>query len=137
MNQHNVHFLDLPNETLFLILKQLDNVDVLYSLLGIKNQRLDIIAQEQIFSNTLNLVPISESTDEISSFSGPILHRFCNDILPRIHMNVKSLILDTGSMECIVGAGNYPSLTELKLYNFNEAIVSHYFTGMLFVFTNN
>ena len=81
MNQHHVHFLDLPNEILFLIFKQLDNIDVLYSLLGINNQRLDIIAQEQIFSNSLNLVPISQSSDEISSISGLIFDRFCNSIL--------------------------------------------------------
>jgi hypothetical protein len=27
-------------------------------------------------------------------------------------------------MECILRAGNYPNLTELKLYNFNNANVS-------------
>jgi hypothetical protein len=134
MSQDNVSLLDLPNEMLFHILKKLENVDVLYSLLGIKNQRLDIIAQEQIFSNILNLFPISQSSDEIS---GPIFHRFCNSILPKIHANVKSLTLDFGSMERIFDAGNYPSLTELKLYNFNETIVSRYFMGMLFMFTDH
>ena len=106
MNQHNVHLLDLPNEILFLILKKLDNVDVLYSLLGINNQRLEIIAQEQIFTNILNFVSISQSTDEISSISDSILDRFCIDILPRIHKNVKSLILESVSMERILRAGN-------------------------------
>ncbi len=96
MNQHNVHLLDLPNEILFLILKKLDNVDVLHSLLGINNRQLDIIAQEQIFSNILNFVSISQTADEIS---GSILNRFCIDILPRIHENVKSLILESVSME--------------------------------------
>jgi hypothetical protein len=134
MSQDNVSLLDLPNEMLFHILKKLENVDVLYSLLGIKNQRLDIIAQEQIFSNILNLFPISQSSDEIS---GPIFHRFCNSILQTIHANVKSLTLDFGSMERIFDAGNYPSLTELKLYNFNETIVSRYFMGMLFMFTDH
>ena len=133
MNQHNVHFLDLPNEILFLILKKLDNVDVLHSLLGINNQRLDSIVQEPIFSDILNFVCISESSDEISSVSGPILDRFCNNVLPRIHMNVKSIILESGSMERIVGAGNYPSLTELKLYNFNKAMVLRYFNGKIFM----
>ncbi|CAF3072325.1 unnamed protein product [Rotaria sp. Silwood2] len=124
MNQHNVHLLDLPNEILFLILKKLDNIDVLYSLWDINNQRLHIIAQEQIFTNILNFVSISQSTDEISS---TILNRFCISILPRIHKNVKSLIVDSNSMECILRAGNYPNLTELKLFNFNKAIVSRYF----------
>ncbi len=78
MNQHNVHFLDLPNEILFFILKKLENIDVLHSLLGINNQRLYIIAQEQIFNNILNFVSISQSTSEISSISDSILGRFCN-----------------------------------------------------------
>jgi hypothetical protein len=137
MNQHNVNLLDLPNEILFFILKKLENVDVLYSLLGIDNQRLDIIVQEQIFTNILNFVSISQSTDEVSSISDPILHRFCNDILPRIHINVKYFILDCNSMECILRAGNYPNLTKLKLYNFNKIIVSRYFSGKLFMFTDH
>ncbi|CAF3934677.1 unnamed protein product, partial [Rotaria sp. Silwood1] len=103
MNEHNVHLLALPNEILLLTLKKLDNIDVLYSLLGINNQRLDIIAQHQIFN------------------------RFCVDILPRVHQNVKSLIVEFGSLECILRAGNYPNLTELQLFNFNKAVISRCF----------
>jgi hypothetical protein len=136
MNQHNVHLLDLPNEILFLILKKLDNIDVLYSLLDINNQRLDIIAQEQIFSNILNFVSISQSNDEISSTSNSILDRFCIDILPRIHKNVKSLILESVSMERILCSGNYPNLTELKIFNLNKEIVSRYFLGKIFMCTD-
>ncbi|CAF4308093.1 unnamed protein product, partial [Rotaria sordida] len=120
MNQHNVRLLDLPNEILFLILKKLDNIDVLYSLLDINNQRLNIIAQEQNFTNILNFVPISQSTDEISSISDAILNRFCIDILPRIHKNVKSLSIESIYLGYIFGAGHYPNLTELKLFNFNK-----------------
>ncbi len=133
MNQHNAHLLDLPNEILFLILKNLANVDVLYSLFGINNQRFDIIAQEQIFTNILNFVSTSQSTNEISSISDSILDRFCISILPRIHKNVKSLILESVSMECILRAGNYPNLTELKLFNFTEAIFSHYLMGKILI----
>ena len=136
MNRDDVCLLDLPNEILLLILKKLANVDVLHSLFGINNQRLDIIAQEEIFNNNLNFVSNSQSSDEISSVSDSILDRFCNDILPRIRMNVKSLILESGSIERILGAGSYPNLTELKLYNFNKAIVSLYFMGKLFTFTD-
>ena len=42
MNQCNINLLDLPNEILLIILKKLDNMDVLYSLLDVDNQRLDI-----------------------------------------------------------------------------------------------
>ncbi|CAF2145552.1 unnamed protein product [Rotaria magnacalcarata] len=127
MNEHNVHLLALPNEILFLILKKLDNIDVLYSLLGINNQRLDIIAQQQIFSNILNFVSSSQSTDEHSSIPVSILDRFCVDILPRVHQNVISLIVEFGSLECILRVGNYPNLTELQLFNFNKAVISRCF----------
>jgi len=135
MNQRNVHLLDLPNEILFLILKKLDNIDVLYSLLGINNQRLDIIAQEQIFSNILNFVSISQSNDEIS-ISDSIFDRFCIDILPRIHRKVKSLILESVFMERILRSGNYPNLTELKIFNLNKEIVSRSFLGKIFMCTD-
>ncbi|CAM4798896.1 unnamed protein product [Rotaria magnacalcarata] len=128
MSQRIVHLLDLPNEILFLILKKLDNIDVLYSLFGINNQRLDIIAQEQIFSNILNFVSISQSTDEICSISDSMLNRFRIDVLPRIQQNVKSLSVESASIECILGAGIYPNLTELKIFNFNREIVPRYFT---------
>ncbi|CAF1254402.1 unnamed protein product, partial [Rotaria sordida] len=77
----------------------LDNIDVHYSLLGLNNQPLDIIAQEQIFTNTLNFVSMSLLTNEISSISDSIKDRFCIDILPRIHNNVKSFIPESVYME--------------------------------------
>ncbi|CAF3642706.1 unnamed protein product [Rotaria socialis] len=63
MTLHNVHFLDLPNAILLLILKKLDNMDVLYSLLGINNQRLDNIVQKTTFTTILNFESISANDD--------------------------------------------------------------------------
>jgi hypothetical protein len=121
MNRSNVHFLDLPNEMLFYILKKLENVDVLYSLFGINHDRLDSITREEIFSTTLNFA--SKVDDTI------ILGRFCNYILPRIHSNVKCLIVEPASMERILLASPYPNLTELKIYNFQRDNSLNYFTG--------
>jgi hypothetical protein len=101
MNLHSVHLFDLPNEILFLILKKLDNIDVLFSLLDINTQRLDILAQQKTFTNNLNFVSMS-SNDDLCSISDPILDRFFFHILPRIHHNVKSLILESVSMERIL-----------------------------------
>ncbi|CAF1553732.1 unnamed protein product [Rotaria sordida] len=127
MNLSNIGLLDLPYDILLIILKKLNNIDVLYSLLDVDNQRLDVIVQENTFTNTLNFV-LTTSTDDISPFTDSILDRFCINILPRIHHNIKSLILDSISMERILLAADYPNLTELKLFNFNGKIVSHYFT---------
>ena len=136
MNQYNVHILHLPNEILFLILSKLNNIDVLYSLLNIGNQRLDNIVQHSIFSKILNFVSISQSTDEVSSIPTTILNRFYVDILPRIYNNVKSLIVESVSMEYILRAAYYPNLTELKIFNINKAIVSRYFSGKRLVFSD-
>ncbi|CAM2701658.1 unnamed protein product [Rotaria socialis] len=127
MTQHNVHILDLPDEILLLVLKKLDNIDVLYSLLGINNRRLDVIVQEKIFTDVLSFVSISNLTEEISPISALALNRFRNGILPRIHKNVKSFIVESDSFECILGAATYPNLTQLKIFNFNRAFVSRFF----------
>jgi hypothetical protein len=128
MNQSNVSFLDLPDEILLIILNKLDNIDVLYSLLDVDNQRLDMVVQEKTFTNTLNFV-LTTITDRVLSIADSILHRFCISILPKIDYNIKSLILESESMERILLAADYPNLTELKLYNVNDHIVSHHFTG--------
>src|SRR5271155_1781793 len=106
MNQSNIDLLDLPNEMLFYILNKLDNVDVLYSLFGINNERLDSIIRKKTFSNILNLTSTIDNTT--------ILDRFCSYILPQIYSNVKCLIVEPVFMERILLATHYPNLTELK-----------------------
>ncbi|CAM2728242.1 unnamed protein product [Rotaria socialis] len=119
MNPSDAHLLDLSNEILLIVLRKLNNIDVLYSLLDINNGRLDIIAQENTFTNVLNFV----HTDNNS-----LIDRFCIYILPRIHHNIKYFILEPVFMERILRAAVYPNLTELKLFNFEQQIASKYFT---------
>jgi hypothetical protein len=128
MNQRNINLFDLPNEILVIILQKLNNIDVLYSLFDINNQRFDNIIQENIFINTLNFV-LTTLTDDTLSISDLILDRFCISILPKIHYHVKSLIINSLSMERILLVGDYPNLNQLKIFNFNGQIVSNYFTG--------
>ncbi|CAF3252906.1 unnamed protein product [Rotaria socialis] len=126
MSWSNVNFLDLPNEILFIILKELGNMDVLYSLLNVDNQRLDMVVQEKMFTENLNFV-LTTSTDDIFPIADNIIDRFCKNILPKINLNIKSLILESGTMERILLAVDYPNLTEIKLFNFTDKIFSHYF----------
>jgi hypothetical protein len=127
MNHTDTHLLDLPTEILFTILKKLDNINVLYSLIGIGIERLELLAKHETFTNTLNFV--STDIDRICSIDNSILNRFCTDILPRIQFNVKSLIFESMTMEHILLAADYPHLTQLKIFKFNYNIVSHYLTG--------
>ncbi|CAF4359714.1 unnamed protein product, partial [Rotaria socialis] len=110
MLRSNVHLLDLPNEILLLILKKLDNIDVLCSLSDINNERLDVLAQQKIFTNILNFVPAL--TDDVYLIPASILDRFCCDILPRVHYNVKCLILDSVHITRILLAADYPCLED-------------------------
>ncbi|CAM2728774.1 unnamed protein product [Rotaria socialis] len=127
MNQCKINLLGLPTEILVIILKKLDNIDVLYSLFDVNTQRLNNIIQENTFTNTLNFV-LPTLNDDILSISDRMLDRFCMNILPKIHHNVKSLILNSFFMERILLVADYPNLSELKLFKFNGQIASRYFT---------
>lgn len=118
MTPSEVNFLSLPNEILLSILKNLNNIDVLYSLFGINNERLDLLVQTNIFTNNLNFASITDLC---------LINRFYNDILPEIHHNVKFLTFDPSSMERILVLGDYPNLNELKILHFRQELVPNYF----------
>ena len=122
MNQSDIHILDLPNEILLIIMKKLDNIDVLYSLFGINNKRLDILVEDDVFTSILNFTRISSITDVK-------FDRFCSSILPAINQSIKKLILETTSMEHILLVTHYPNLTELKISNFQHDNSLCYFSG--------
>ena len=124
MNRNNVCLLDLPDEILLIILQKLNNLDVLYSLFDINDERLDILVQDEIFSAILNFGSIDNdsSTDRLK------LDRLCNDILPRIRDKVKYLILKPVLTQRILLATDYPNLTNLKILNFKQEIL-YYLTG--------
>jgi len=125
MGRSNVNLLDLPDEILLIILKKLNNINVLYSLLDINNEHLNSLAQQKIFSHILNFVSI----DNVSLIDQHKLDRFCIDILPKIHQNVECFILELVSMERILLAADYPNLTELKIFNFKQEVALNYFTS--------
>jgi hypothetical protein len=122
MNQSAIHFLDLPNEILFIIFKKLDNIDVLYSLFGIQNKRIEAIIDDETFTNILSFTKIPSMIDSK-------LDRFCTSILPQRHHSIRKLIVDIKSMKRILLAGDYPNLTSLELFYFGEETASRYLTG--------
>ncbi|CAF2984933.1 unnamed protein product, partial [Rotaria sp. Silwood2] len=54
---------------------------------------------------------------------------FCINILPKINSDIKSLSLESRSMKRIIRVADYPNLTEFKLYNVNNYIISEYLTN--------
>ncbi|CAF0748358.1 unnamed protein product [Rotaria sp. Silwood1] len=121
---------DLPDEILMIILKNLTNAEVLYSLLGV-NKRLNNIAVDPVFINNLSLV-MSTSDGLVYSLPDPILDRFCLHILPKIHQNIEWLHLQSRSLERILRATNFPNLYGISLHNIQAKTAIDLFTGGIF-----
>ncbi|CAF1492795.1 unnamed protein product [Rotaria sordida] len=125
---------DLPDEILILILKKLCNVEVLYTLIDV-NKRLNAIAHDSTFANHLTL--LCKQDDLISPLPDPMLDRFCSQILLSIHYKVKSLKLESTSMERILLTTNYPNLYELGLYGIDvEKAMSLFIDDTTFIHVN-
>ena len=128
MEHLSIKLNDLPDEILIIILKKLYNVEVLYSLIGV-NKRLNTIAHDSIFTSHLYFLD-----KFIYSLPNPMIDRFCSEILPWIHHKIKSLKLESTSMERILLATNYPNLYGLGLYGIDVEKAISLFTARLFYF---
>ena len=131
---------DLPDEILMMIFNKLDNITLLYSLIGF-NIRLNKIVCDSIFTNCLTLLNIvpsrwivqrSPSIYFTYPLLNPILDRFCLHILPKIHQKVKWLNLESFSMERILLSANYPNLSGISLYNIQIERAVHLFSAKMF-----
>jgi hypothetical protein len=114
MIRSNNNIVDLPDEILFHILKELNNFDVLYSLVGV-NEKLDRVVCDINFTRFVDLLRI-ESNRVTDSRSNTILHRFCMDILPRIHGKVESLTLQACFLPRVHTCHELSSLTQACYY---------------------
>lgn len=125
MNESKCRLLDLPNEILLTILRNLNSVDVLYLLFYVGNERLNYLAQDKILSSTLDFASVDHS---LLTYQQK-LDQFCLDILPRISSNVWCLIVEPIAMERILLAADYSNLTRLKILNFEQKVAFKYLTG--------
>lgn len=102
----------LPDELLLAILKYLNNVDLLYFLMGL-NTRLDRIIRDPCFTTLINLIRTKDKDfDESEMFTS----RFSATVLPKIHHLIRYFKLDSTSMERILGAADYPNLSQLDIF---------------------
>ena len=127
MEHSFLQLMDLPNELLMNIFMELGNVPELFSFMGI-NRRLDNILQDSNFTNRLTLLKCA-SKDIICPLSDTIVNRFCFQILPKIHDKVKWLNLEPLSLERILLAVDYPSLSGLGLYGIEDETAEYIFTS--------
>ncbi|CAF1516820.1 unnamed protein product [Adineta ricciae] len=126
MDSGTTQILNLPDEVLYLVLKKLNNVNVLCSLVGI-HDRLDRLAYDVNFTQTINLTTVSPNGSH-KSLADDIVHRFCSVILPRICVNVKSLIVQAKIFEDVLRTKNYPNLQMLTLHNLQHKVAARIFT---------
>lgn len=110
---------DLPDEILLMILKKLDNIPLLNSLMHV-NRRLNTVVCDPIFTSHLTFM---------KRLSDSILDRFCSQILPEIHCRIKWLDFETSSMERIFLAADYPNLYGLGLFDISIKTAVSLFTG--------
>jgi hypothetical protein len=114
---------------LLAILNRLDNMDVLYSFIGV-NQKFDRLARDIAFTQSVDLVTIL-SNEHNDSRNKSILDRFCFDVIPRIQHNIECLNLDPLSVDRVLCIGNYSKLHKLTLVNFQLEMASRIFNGIL------
>jgi hypothetical protein len=129
----NVSILDLSDEILLIIFKQLNNIDLLYSLVD-TNQKLDKVACDIHFTKDVNLTTISPN-DISDSRLNAMVDRFYTHILRRIHNNVESLSVQASLLQRILRSNNYPNLHKLTLLNREMDMASHIFNSMLIDFS--
>ncbi|CAF2648949.1 unnamed protein product [Rotaria sp. Silwood2] len=125
MDNLNVGILDLPDEILLTIFKKLNNIDLLYSLIGI-NQKLNKIACDINFTKDVDLTTVL-TNDTSDSRLNAMVDRFCTYILPQIHNNVESLSVQASLFQRIIRANNYPNLHKFILFNLEMDMISHIF----------
>jgi hypothetical protein len=132
MKYSTFHLDDLPDEILMIIFRKLNNLLLLYSLIGV-NKRLNKIIQDPVFTRHLSLIQ-SLSIKFVHPLPEPILERFCSDILPVIYDKIQCLDLESSSVERILLSTKYPNLCGLGLFNIQEKTAMDLFTGKIFDF---
>lgn len=100
-NNNNLNILDLPDEILFIILKKLNKIDVLYSFAFV-NHRFYRSVLDPLYVSDLDMIDITNinsSYDQICSTDIQGLSRFSKQIVPRIHHQVRSLTIEQDSLK--------------------------------------
>lgn len=133
MNSPVVGIMDLPHELIMKIWNNLNNIDVLYSFVGV-NQSFNRLIRDQIYTRSLQLTEKSVQTNKYSSLPDSIIDRFCLFILPEINQYIKCLILEPFSMERILLSCAYPHLYKIVFTQIGEDFIIHHFTGETFPF---
>ena len=106
MNDSTAELTKLPDELLLIILKKLDNIDTLCSLMGV-NRHFDQIIRDPCFTSNIDMIKAHDET---------LINRFFSNILPEIYHRIRSLKVLSTSMERLLLASDYPNLCQLNIF---------------------
>ncbi len=121
---------DLPDEILLILLKKLENIEVLNSLIGV-NKRFSTIGRDLTFTSHLSLMTCSSNNSIHHPLPESMLNRFCSQISPEIHDKIKWLDLESTSIQRIL-ATKYPNVNRLGLYGIDVEKAMSLFVGKVF-----
>jgi hypothetical protein len=127
------HLLDLPDEILLLIFKELPTVDVL-SFLADVHPRLHGLAHDFLYVRRLDLTGLStikSRCSDLCATADEVLSRLVANTLPRLHAQVHQLTVESDSIKEIIAAATYPQLYSLSLRHFKEEFLRHCLTGIV------
>ena len=127
------HLLDLPDEILLLIFKELPMVDVL-SFLADVHPRLHGLAHDFLYIRRLDLTGLSTIKSRCSDLcptADEVLSRLVAKTLPRLHSQVHQLTVESDSIKEIIAAATYPQLYSMSLRHFEEEFLLHCLTGIV------
>ncbi|CAF3926987.1 unnamed protein product [Rotaria sordida] len=125
-NNNYLNIFDLPNEILFIIINKLNIVDVFYSLVDVNERFAQLILDRLYIQNfDITVMTMNSFYDRTFSVHEQVLSRICENILPKIHDQIKKLAIEQHSIERIL-TFNYSQLYSLSLINFKEEILFQY-----------
>ncbi len=128
MNYSVISIMDLSDEMIIKIWNNLNNIDVLFSFIGV-NKRFDKLVRDPLYTRSIQLTEKNSKTNKYYSLSDSIIDRYCLDILPQIHQYIECLILEPFSMERILLSCHYSRLRKLILTKIDRDFVFRHFNG--------
>jgi hypothetical protein len=129
LHKNHRNLFDLPNEILLIIIKKLNIDDVIYSLANV-NERFTQLVFDPLYIQDFDITMMTMNSfyDRTFSIHEQVLSNICQNILPKIHNQIKKLTIEQHSIGRILPF-NYSQLYSLSLINFQEKILFQYLTG--------
>lgn len=132
-NNININLFDLPNEILLIIIKKLQRIDVLSSLIDVHPRFDQLIIYSINIDHHLDLTNIMNNNviyDQISSINNQFIRKISLKILPNIQNQIHKLTIEQDSIEQILSTNSYHHLYSLSLINCQEDILYQDLTGI-------